>query len=249
MPNTRQPAAAQICTVSCPTSPSPSTTTVSPRLQHRLAHAVQRDRADRDESGVSEADRLGDRHDQIARHEYDFGMIGEVQSRAGDALARLQIGDAGADRLDDAGAGIAERHRRAHEVAHDLRRLDQSLLPGPVENLADEIGTRARLLQRVHLGEFDDRLFGAGADQRGDVANDHATRPQRRRRDIGQLHLSGLEVLQDGLHEPWSPSVPDWYMVAARPVNARTWPGNSPGRPCRPPGITSSHRVGFGLTS
>ena len=165
---------------SWPTRPSPITPTHSPMPDLGLADAVQRDRADGGVGRVVETDARRARDDEVLRHRDDLGVVRPAAAAAGDPVAGRDALDARADLEHDAGGRVAERRERREPVAGDADRGADALDAGAVDDLLDEVGPRARLLEEVLLAGLDLGALGAGADQREAVRDEHPARAEGR---------------------------------------------------------------------
>ena len=94
MPTTRQPGREQEPHRELADEAEPDHADALADLRLGLAHAVQRDRADRRVGGVVERDALRDLRDEVLRHGDDLGVVRPAAAAAGDAVARRDALDA-----------------------------------------------------------------------------------------------------------------------------------------------------------
>ncbi len=147
--------------------------------RRRLAHALQRDRADRGEARRLHRDAVGNPRDQVARHVVVVGVVRVAGAGAGDAIADAVLGDLLAHLDHHAGARVAERDRRIELALHLLEGVAHALLARRVDHLAHQVRPRARLREQALAREVDDHLLGAGRDERAHRPH-HARRPGAR---------------------------------------------------------------------
>jgi hypothetical protein len=100
-----------------------------------------------------ERDRLGQLDDGLRRHHARDRIASRRAAAVGGAVARLEVGDAGADRLDDAGAFVA--HGQRHRQCVDARALVDVDVVEPGGVLADadlaRTGIADRQVDELHL--------------------------------------------------------------------------------------------------
>ena len=159
-----------------------------------LAHALQRDCADRRARGVRETHAVGNPGDQVARHGIAFGVVREARAAAGHAVADGEPAVApGFD--DDARAGIAEGNGLVELRLHLLQRREDPLGLHLAQNLPDLIGHLQRLADQALPGEFGEHALRPRAHEARRRQHDRALRRAQRRRHVRQPHLAGLERL------------------------------------------------------
>ena len=78
--------------------------------------------------------------------------------------------------------------------------IPQALLADLAEDLLHEVGPRLGLAQIALLGEINEHLLSAGADERRRGADADASRLERWRRDGFERGGAGFDVLEDLLH-------------------------------------------------
>ena len=184
MATTRAPAAVASCAASWPIRPRPID-------RHDLAgghlgdaDAVRRRSRRARANAPQRSVQLGRERDaQRRRHDHALGVAGDVRADAADAVAGPRLLDARADRLDDAGAGVAGRHQVVEPRPHGGQRRPDAVAQRLVDDLAHLVGAVQRLADQRAAGRARDRLLGAGRDQRPGGADQHVPGPGAR---IGQ---------------------------------------------------------------
>ena len=166
-----------------------------------LADAVQRDRADGGVGRVVEADARRDVDDEVLRHGDDLGVVRPAATAAGDPVAGRDPLDAGSDLEHDAGGRVAERRERGEPVAGDTDRGADTLDAGAVDDLLDEVGAGARLLEEVLLAGLDLGALGAGADQGEAVGDEQPARAEGGCGNIDDADRPVTRTLCDLLHD------------------------------------------------
>ena len=149
-----------------------------------LTHAVHGDGADGGVRRVIEADPRWDGYHQVARHGDDLCVVGPATSSARHEVAGCETVDSGARPEHDACGGVADRLERGEPVPGGSQGHGDALRARLLDDLLDQVGAGASLVDEVLLAGEDLRPLGAGADQREAVRDEHPARPERRRRRL-----------------------------------------------------------------
>ena len=150
---------------------------------------------------------------------------------AGDAVAGRDALDALADLEHDPGGRVADRRERLEPVARRVDRGADPLDARLVDDLLDEVGPGARLLEQVLLARDDLRPLGAGADQRHAVRDEQPAGPERRGRHVDDADGAVLRALGDLFHASaalWAGRPP----ARAEQTDRRLVAQASPFQPC-----------------
>ncbi len=166
----------------------------------RRPHALQRDRAQRDEGRLVEAHALGDLHRQILRHEDRFGVRGVIHPRAGNAIADAKLLRARPHLAHRPRAAVAERQRRLQPRPHRVDRIPQPVALQLLQHLPHQIRPLLRLAHQRLLREIDRHLLRPRADQRCGIGHQHASAPADRLGNLVHLQHARAKVLNHLLH-------------------------------------------------
>jgi hypothetical protein len=170
------------------------------QLRAGLAHTLQGDGPQRGESGLVQADLVGDVRGQVARHVDDLGVDRVAAARAGHAIAGCEARGARAHGQHDPGRRVAQRAERIEPGGHFLVSGLQAELARGLQHLAHLVGARERLAEQVLARDGDLGALGARADQRIGGAHEQPFRPQAGSRDLGDREPAGALLLDDLFH-------------------------------------------------
>jgi hypothetical protein len=96
---------------------------------------------------------------------------------------------------------IAERHRLVEAIERGLHRVDHAFAPRFVEDLFDEIGTRARLADETLFGKLDDHALGSRGHEAGCHLDERLPLARSRHRHVFDGGFACFDVLEELFHE------------------------------------------------
>ena len=172
-------------------------------LKARLAHALQRDGADRACACRLETHIVGHRCHQRARHGVVFGVGGHGLADAGDAIANAKLVDLRADRGHHSGAAIAECRRRFQALLDLAYRGHESLILEGLDHLPHLVWPLAGLGGKIHPGLGHLHLLGAHADEGEMRADEDFVGMHAGKRNLAGPHGAAAQKLSDLLHGAW----------------------------------------------
>ena len=165
------------------------------------AHALQRNRADRDERGVVQADRVWHAHRQVSGHRDNLGVVRLASAGAGDPIAARKRVLRGLTNLQDgARAAIAEGYGHVEPTADGLDGRGNPVASQLVGHLLDQLGSLAGGVEQVRAAGFDEHALGARADQRPLVLDQQPAARRQRRGHLDDARRARATVLQNLLH-------------------------------------------------
>jgi hypothetical protein len=175
--------------------PQPDDRHPLPQLRLRQSEAVQRNRAQRGESGCLEGHLRRQLCQQVARHDGILGMHRIPAPGARHPVAHLEALQPGPHRRDGPRGRIAQRHRLVELIEGRLDRGQQPFPPRLIQHLAHQVWPRLGLAHQALLGEFDQRPLRARRHQRRRRPHQRRPRPGRRHRRLRHNRLSVTQIL------------------------------------------------------
>src|SRR5271166_3661661 len=142
----------------------------------------------------------GNTCNQQPRHTCHLGVNRKSCPCAGDAVARLQVGDSISDGDDGSCAAVTRGLRLIEAAAHGLPCRENSIALHFANDFSHQIWPGSRLLQQTLAGKLGRSALGARRHYRCRDAHEHAVRQQLGCWDLRNRDLAGARVLKNLLH-------------------------------------------------
>ena len=134
-------------------------------------------------------------------HTRDFRVYSKSCAGAGDAVARLQIGDSLAGRNHGSRAAVSGSLWLIETAAHGLHCRQNTVALNLADDLPDQIRTGPRLLHEILAGKLGGRTFCACGNYRCRNPHQHTAGQKLRHRNFRHGDFSGPRVLENLFHD------------------------------------------------
>ena len=132
-------------------------------------------------------------------------MKGALGAPDGDPVADTEAGVGGVDHCDDTGRAVTQRAGDLEPIAHFFHGRTPTQSAGGVQDFADLVWARSRLLQQVHARLLDFHFLRADADD--GVGEAHQNAPRRSRGQGNILQFEAAVLILGNLLQSSSPAV------------------------------------------
>ena len=159
------------------------------------AHAMQGNRAHRDEGRFLVRNAVGDLDRQVARDHIQLRVVGVTSAGAGHAVAQDKAGRLGPCLQHAAGERVAQGNGQVELGANCVQRGQRSLATGLFDDSLDQVGSLARLGQQVLARQVHDGALGSRGDERNPGLHQDAAARSPRSSHLHDGKLTRLVVL------------------------------------------------------